>query len=392
MSGHWYQYWGYLLLYISAYFVFVGVVAGVAYSRRLPWRWVALLQLTYLISMGALAHAFAIVLNSQRLTAVRLEAAYEELTFDPGAPSWVDVGWDAQLLFDSTGGLWGGPLAVLVGVAVLLVLVRETVETKGALADAVAVAFPFSLAVAKLACLLNGCCHGIEGQGLPYVTFDWLAPNSEFCGMTVFPTQAADAGLYTLWGVILAVSHRRGQARGQLLPWFVMLVGVGRFATEFTRGDGEGPPVLGLTPVQVVLLFAVPAAAVLVSRPGLFARMMAWRSVVETPALSADVARRLRRLALVQIGVFALAFPLFPLLPLLLLVSLPLLLGALIGLLRRPDDPLWRERIVMSFGYLAAGAMFVAAFLVVQLGVTFVSAAVLLVGMSVLYGVERRGP
>lgn len=386
MDTRWYHQWGYLLLYIAAYLVFVAVAGLLLRRRGLHPRWLALMQLAYMIGMGAVAHALVFVVTQRRLSSSVLEGAYRDLTFDPRDPTLAALGVDALALLETTGGLWGGPLAVVLILAAFLVVVRESLPIKAALGDTTAVALPLSMAVAKMGCLLTGCCYGVEGEGPAFVVFGWVGTDSPVQGKCVFPTQALDVVLYLLWAGILGALHWRGRARGRLLLLFVLLVGVGRFLSEFTRGDHAGESLFGLTPVQFVLLAAVPLAAVLVAAPRRFRALMAWKSVGRSALVHGDPPGRwLRWMAWIQVAILLLAFPLFPVVPLLLLVSVPLLLGAWLGLVFRRDDPLWRGLFTVAFVYLAAGFMFVSAFLVVHQGVTLVGAVVLIVVLAGLY-------
>ncbi len=155
------------------------------------------------------------------------------------------------------GGLWGGLLAyfALAMLAVLLAGVRRP-----AALDLVALTIPIPWIAAKLGCLLNGCCYG-RPCSLPWaVTFPpgGAAPP----GVPIHPSQLYEVGLMLM---ILFVFSRLKSDRweGTKLLWFLVLYGVGRAATDFLRGDTEGPLYLGVLSLTQVLSGAAAAAALI---------------------------------------------------------------------------------------------------------------------------------
>ena len=72
--------------------------------------------------------------------------------------------------------------------------------------------------------------------------------------------------------LILLLVFRRLKSdrwRGTMLLWFLLVYGVGRAATDFLRGDTEGPLYLGLWSLTQLLCLAAAmvAAALLIARP-----------------------------------------------------------------------------------------------------------------------------
>ncbi|GMU20559.1 MAG: prolipoprotein diacylglyceryl transferase [Phycisphaerae bacterium] len=139
------------------------------------------------------------------------------------------------------GGMWGGPLAYL---ALAVVFALALTGNRLAALDLTALALPIPLAIAKAACLCNGCCYGKPCK-LPWaITFpagDGPAP----AGTPLHPTQVYEILMLML---ITAVLYRVNTSRwrGTLLLWFLALYGIGRPLTEFFRGDLAHQPHWGL--------------------------------------------------------------------------------------------------------------------------------------------------
>jgi len=172
-------------------------------------------------------------------------------------------------------GLWGGPLAYLgLATACILLLGRD----KRSLLDAMVLALPVPMILAKLACFYNGCCYGAEST-LPWaLTF----PEGAEAEADVFrhPTQLYE--MLVLFVIIFVFQILdRDRWHGALVLWFVGLYGLGRPLTEFFRAAGDRVPRVGpLTDSQVVCLGAAAVAAVV---------LLAWRSRVVRPSAGPTV-------------------------------------------------------------------------------------------------------
>ena len=156
------------------------------------------------------------------------------------------------------GGLWGGQLAyfaLAVPAAILL-----TARRRAAL-DLVALTIPVPWVAAKLGCFLNGCCHG-RPCSLPWaVTFPPAARTAP-PGVPIHPSQLYEVGLMLL--ILLVFSRLKSHRwQGTKLLWFLLLYGVGRAATDFLRGDTEGPLYLGLLSLTQLLSVVAGVAALI---------------------------------------------------------------------------------------------------------------------------------
>ncbi len=212
------------------------------------------------------------------LLAVRLYLAVESWVSangeTPDRPDWLPVELTAlfalgmmpgaQLLYacfheGKSNGLWGG-YAVFAGLLLPYLLLRKV--SREAVLDSVALAVPAGLAVAKLACLYAGCCHGAEtsvGWALRHDS-SLIAPR----GVPLHPTQLYDAGVFFATGVTVTALTACSVLRGRLVLVATAMMGIGRLTTGFFRGDT--PPALGALSVAqwVALACALAAIAALV--------------------------------------------------------------------------------------------------------------------------------
>lgn len=156
------------------------------------------------------------------------------------------------------GGLWGGLLAYIVSAACLaLVLSRN----RPAALDLTALAIPIPWILARLGCLLNGCCYG-RPCSMPWaVTFDEAARGAP-AGIALHPTQLYE--IIVIVCVIAVFRILRGTRwRGTMLLWFLLVYGAGRAVTEAFRGDMQENFSIGSFSVsQLVCLAAAGASAI----------------------------------------------------------------------------------------------------------------------------------
>ncbi len=154
------------------------------------------------------------------------------------------------------GGLWGGLLAYF-ALAVPGVMLLAVCRPAGL--DLVALTIPIPWIAAKLGCFLNGCCHG-RSCSLPWaVTFPPGARTAP-PGVPVHPSQLYEVGLMLI--VLLVFSQLKSDRwQGTKLLWFLVIYGAGWAATDFLRGDTEGPLYLGLLSLTQLLSVAAAAGA-----------------------------------------------------------------------------------------------------------------------------------
>jgi phosphatidylglycerol:prolipoprotein diacylglycerol transferase len=165
------------------------------------------------------------------------------------------------------GGMWGGLLAYFaLAVPAVLLLSRQRLLAL----DLVALTIPIPWIAGKLGCFLNGCCHG-RPSSLPWaVTFPEGARGAP-AGVAVHPTQLYEVGIM-LATLLLFMRLRSDKWRGTQLLWFLVIYGLGRAATDFLRGDTEGPLYFGVLSLTQLLCAAaatgaLAALAMLTHRP-----------------------------------------------------------------------------------------------------------------------------
>lgn len=123
------------------------------------------------------------------------------------------------------------------------------------------------LVCGRLGCFMVGCCHGRPHPiGIRYGPQHAVAGFScNLVGVCVFPVQLVEAA----WALLTVAGGVRlllaGATPGQVLAWFVVAYGAGRFALEFARGDAKRTHVAGFSEAQwtsLLLMLAVVAAGV----------------------------------------------------------------------------------------------------------------------------------
>ena len=160
--------------------------------------------------------------------------------------------WRGGLSFH--GGLVGGMIAVAIyGLAV---------RTNPALIfDTGAPSIALGYAIARIGCLLNGCCYGCPTT-VPWA-MRFLNPTTGELTPPSHPAQLyASAGSLVVFGILLFL---RGRARvhGQLFLAYVGLYGVLRFLVEIFRKGYTSEPTLGyLTAAQGVSIGLMAVALV----------------------------------------------------------------------------------------------------------------------------------
>ncbi len=93
----------------------------------------------------------------------------------------------------------------------------------------------------KIGCFMSGCCHGKVCDAAFGVVFSHPETNAEPMNMPLYPVQLIDSAMILGIGILLYFVKKKKQFDGQLLLLYAILYGIGRFFTEFLRGDeGRG--------------------------------------------------------------------------------------------------------------------------------------------------------
>ncbi len=145
-------------------------------------------------------------------------------------------------------------IGIVVAGLIYMAVTRMRFSTLLTMGDTLAVGGPLALAIARIGCTINGCCHG---QPSPFESFpgamiytarDTIPP--EYWGVPLYPI----AIYHLFWNLIVfAIVWRfRGKFKpeGSLLFFFFSIFAVGDFAIRFLRTDI--PVLWGLRQAQVI--------------------------------------------------------------------------------------------------------------------------------------------
>lgn len=142
--------------------------------------------------------------------------------------------WQVLRFWDVQGLVFYGGL--IFGILAAVAVIRIKGLSVGVVLDSGGFAVPAALAVARVGCLLNGCCFG-KSTGLPWgITFP--AKTQLEMGMPMnplHPTQPYEMLMDLAILFILLSVYKRFRYRGEVMLAFIMLYAVARFINEFFR-------------------------------------------------------------------------------------------------------------------------------------------------------------
>ncbi len=161
------------------------------------------------------------------------------------AALWGDLGWpwsfsDVFTVGRSvTGGLLGGFLTAE-GCKPLFHY-REPPN------DRFAAVLPFSLAIGRVGCFVEGCCAGRPWSG------PWALPDDK--GVMRHPAQLYEIFFQLAVGLLFVFMLRRNKMRGRLFALYLVIYGSFRFLTEFVRDTPRLD--MGLSRYQLLALVMI---------------------------------------------------------------------------------------------------------------------------------------
>ena len=177
-----------------------------------------------------------------------------------------------------------GYFGTVVGSCLSVVLLSLRPDVDGSLLICVlAIAAPFTQAVGRPRCLVQGCCHGraaeTQLQGIKY----WhpstrVVHLSTLANVPIYPTP-----LYSiLWnvsvGFVLIRLWFMAVPRNLITGLYFLLIGIGRFVEEAYRGEPQTPKLLGLRLYQWWSIAFVAAGIIVSSVPSnLTPHNIGWR-------------------------------------------------------------------------------------------------------------------
>ncbi len=88
----------------------------------------------------------------------------------------------------------------------------------------------------RIGCFANGCCWG-RLSSVPWAVTYGAGSEMPFIGLPVHPVQLYDSFVGFSIAAVLIALYSRPRWRGGLMPVFLVLYSIGRFITEFFRGD-----------------------------------------------------------------------------------------------------------------------------------------------------------
>ena len=157
--------------------------------------------------------------------------------------------WGQIFDINMRGLVFYGGLAL--AVPSCLLLIRYLKLPLGAVSDAIGLAIPLSLAIARVGCFLNGCCGG-KTSGLPWaVTF----PGSP---VAVHPTQIYEMILDLLAFLFLLWARKRLRRDWDLFLLSIASYGLIRFVVEFFRYHVNPNATIFFQVVSAVLFLPAP--------------------------------------------------------------------------------------------------------------------------------------
>lgn len=165
--------------------------------------------------------------------------------------------WGRVFDLNMRGLVFYGGLALAVPSCVLLV--RRMKLPPGAVADAVGLGMPLSLAIARVGCFLNGCCGG-KPSGLPWaVTFPGSATS-------VHPVQLYEMALDLAAFAFLLWMRKRLHREWDLFLVSLASYGLIRFAMEFYRVHADPKAAVFFQVISMAIFLVCSAAVVLRNR------------------------------------------------------------------------------------------------------------------------------
>lgn len=149
------------------------------------------------------------------------------------------------------GGLIGGVIGAFVGARLAK---KDLFEIE----DIIVPVLPLGHAIGRIGCLLAGCCHGMEYDGVCAVYYKnsitGLDPNVGY-----FPVQPLEALLDVFIAVYLFFYARKPRKKFYVMANYLLLYGVMRFCTELLRGDAIRGSLGALSTSQWISVFLIGA-------------------------------------------------------------------------------------------------------------------------------------
>lgn len=170
------------------------------------------------------------------------------------AALWGDLGWpdswtDVFTVGRSvTGGLIGGFLTAEI--------LKPLFHYREPPNDRFAAVLPFSLAIGRVGCFIEGCCAGTPWNG------PWALADEH--GVLRHPAQLYELFFQLAVGIVFVLLLKRERLKGRLFALYLVIYGLFRFATEFVRDTPRLE--VGVSRYQILALVMIALGAIAMRR------------------------------------------------------------------------------------------------------------------------------
>ena len=123
---------------------------------------------------------------------------------------------------------------------------------------------PLIHAIGRVGCFMNGCCYGIEYNGIGNIMYtnSLIAPNN----INLFPVQLVECILNIIIFIILWSNFKKNLYNYKNVVTYGILYGIGRFFLEFLRGDEVRGILFGISTSQYISIIVIIICLILYNR------------------------------------------------------------------------------------------------------------------------------
>ncbi len=121
----------------------------------------------------------------------------------------------------------------------LLLFFKRNKINRSAMFDIIAVGGTFVHGLGKIGCFLAGCCNGKICSASMGVIYTNPLSKAQPLNTPVYPVQLYDAAIIFSCTVLLLFLKNKNMFQGKLILVYAIWYSVGRFFTEFLRGDDD---------------------------------------------------------------------------------------------------------------------------------------------------------
>lgn len=162
------------------------------------------------------------------------------------------INYEALTKFDGMT-FYGSFFVGLITFSIMLFIFFKEKQDRLKLYDLAAICVAFSYGILRIGCFAGGCCWG-KISAKPWTVIYYKSNVMPYLGVPVHPVQLYDSFFGFIIALLLIYFYRKNLFTGLLFPLFMSLYPIGRFVTEFFRGDSfRGEHILfGLSTSQTI--------------------------------------------------------------------------------------------------------------------------------------------